>query len=264
MHIVRLFIGLIWNCWSTVVLTSIKNSRQETSCLKTSKHLSRIALDQLNEQNNKYIKGVSGATFLINQQDDSALVRLELRGSDLCRIIEEFEEVESSTTHEKKQINHEDRPTFTKDFIKDTTTLLNDFPNNPSLLNDLNLINNTDMVSEDNIYCNLAESLKTVEKQLHSFIEDRLIMSKEPISAKITLNHFQLPGFKSTKKQASSVEKQLSPAFITKLRSVVTYRREHAKFFFSSEIYDCYQSLSEDGSDSYHGVKSNILNRFEK
>ena len=82
-------------------------------------------------------------------------------GSDFCCIIEEFEEVESSTTHEKKQINHEDRPTFTKDFIKDTTTLLNDFPNNPFLFNDLNLINNTDMVSEDNIYCNLAESLKT-------------------------------------------------------------------------------------------------------
>ena len=129
--------------------------------MKTNKHLSRIALDQLNEQNNKYIKGVSGATFLINQQDDSAFVRWELCGSGFCCIIEEFEEVESSTTHEKKQINHEDRPTFTKDFIKDTTTLLNDFPNNPFLFNDLNLINNTDMVSEDNIYCNFAESLKT-------------------------------------------------------------------------------------------------------
>ena len=86
------------------------------------------------------------------------------------------------------------------DFIKDTTTLLNNFPNNPFLLNDLTVINNTDMVFEDNIYCNLDQLLKTGEKQLHSFTEDRLIMSKQPISAKITLNHFQLLGLKSTKK----------------------------------------------------------------
>ena len=87
-----------------------------------------------------------------------------------------------------------------KDFIKDPTTLLYNFPNNPFLLNDLTVINNTDMVFEDNIYCNLAQLLKTGEKQLHSFTEDRLTMSKHPISTKITLHHTQLPGFKSTKK----------------------------------------------------------------
>ena len=153
-------------------------------------------------------------------------------GPELCQIIEEFEEVESSTTHEKKQKHHENSPTFMKDFIKDTTTLLNNFPNNPFLLNDLTVINNTDMVFEDNIYCNLAKLLKNGEKQLHSSIEDRLIMSKQPISAKIMLNHFQLPGFKSTTKQALSVDKQLRPAFITKLRSAITYRREHGKLPF--------------------------------
>ena len=42
-------------------------------------------------------------------------------------------------------------------------------------------------------------------------------MSKQPISAKITLNHFQLPGFKATMKQASSVDKRLSHAFIKNL-----------------------------------------------
>ena len=89
-------------------------------------------------------------------------------------------------------------------------------------------------------------------------------MSKQPISAKIALHHFQFPGFKSPKKEASSVVKRLSPAFITKLRLAVTYRCEHDKLLFSSEIYDYCQSLSEDGSDLYHGVKSNILNRFEQ
>ena len=148
------------------------------SFLKTNKQFFRMALDQLHEQNNKYIKSVGGATSLINRQDDSALVRWELRGSELYRIIEEFEEVESSTTHEEKQKHHEDSPTFTKDFIKGTTTLLNNFPNYSFLLNDLTVINNTDMVFEDNIYCNLEQLLKTGEKQLHSFIEDWLIMTK--------------------------------------------------------------------------------------
>ena len=76
---------------------------QNFSFLKTNKKFSRMALGQLHEQNNKYIKSVSGATSFNNRQDDSALVRWELCGPELCRIIEKFEEVESSTTHEKSK-----------------------------------------------------------------------------------------------------------------------------------------------------------------
>ena len=60
------------------------------------------------------------------------------------------------------------------------------------------------------------------------------------------------------------MEKRLSPDFTTNLRSSVTYRSDHAKTLFSPEIYKYCQSLSEDGSDLYHGVKSNILNWFEQ
>ena len=140
---------------------------------KTNKQFFRMALDQLHEQTNKYIKSVSSATALINWQDDSALVRWELCGPELCRMIEEFDGVEFSTTREKKQKHHEDSPTFTNDFIKATTTLLKNLPNNPFLLNDLTVINNTDMVFEDNIYWSLAQLLKAGEKQA-SFIDWRL------------------------------------------------------------------------------------------
>ena len=34
-----------------------------------------MALDQIHEQNNDLIKGVGGATHLINREDDSALLR---------------------------------------------------------------------------------------------------------------------------------------------------------------------------------------------
>ena len=133
------------------------------SFLKTNKQFSGMALCQLHEKNNKYIKSFAGAASLINWQE---LVRWDLCGPELCWVIVEFEEVESWTTHQKKQKHHEESPTFMKDFIKGTTTLL--FPNNPFLLNDLTVINNTDMVFEGNIYCNLAQLLETGEKQLHS------------------------------------------------------------------------------------------------
>ena len=60
------------------------------------------------------------------------------------------------------------------------------------------------------------------------------------------------------------MDKRLSLVFITKLRSAFTNRREYAKLFFSSEIYDYCQSLPEGDFDLYHGAKSNILNRFEQ
>ena len=59
------------------------------------------------------------------------------------------------------------------------------------------------------------------------------------------------------------MDKQLSPAFIIKLRSTVTYRREHVSCCFHLK-YDYCQSLSEDGSDLHHRVNSNILDRFKQ
>ena len=60
------------------------------SFLKTNKQFSRMVLKQPHKQNNRYIKSVNGATSLINRQNDSALVRWELCGRELCQIIEEF------------------------------------------------------------------------------------------------------------------------------------------------------------------------------
>ena len=58
---------------------------------KTNRKFSRMALDQIHEQNNKDIKGVSGATNLLNRVDDSGLSRWELCGPDLVRLVNEFE-----------------------------------------------------------------------------------------------------------------------------------------------------------------------------
>ena len=58
---------------------------------KTNALFSRIALDQLHEQNNKAIKGISGATSVINRKDESTLNRRALRRPELVEIISQFE-----------------------------------------------------------------------------------------------------------------------------------------------------------------------------
>ena len=236
------------------------------SFLKTNTEFSRMGLDQLHEQNNKFIKGVSGATSLINRADDSALIRWELCGPEICRILQDFEASADGPTHDndRPKKHHENNPTFKKDFSSDTARLFKSFPENPFLLEKLTVINNTDTIFEDNIFYNLTQLESTGTKQFQTFIKDRLVMSKVSICTKIVLNHFMLPGSaKSTRSRQSLVDKRLNQAFLTKLRAAIQYRRQHAKLLFSSEVYNYSQSLSEDGSDLYHGTKSSILQRFD-
>ena len=58
---------------------------------KTNTLFSRIALDQLHKQNNKFIKGISGTTSVINKKDESVLNCWALGGPKLAEIIFQFE-----------------------------------------------------------------------------------------------------------------------------------------------------------------------------
>ena len=62
------------------------------SFAKTKRPFSRMAFDQVHEQNNKIIKGLGGASQLLNPVDDSALNRWEICGPEVARIVSEFEE----------------------------------------------------------------------------------------------------------------------------------------------------------------------------
>ena len=68
---------------------------------KTNTLFSWIALDQLHEQNNKVIKGISSAISVINRKDESALNRWALSGPELAEIISQFE-----NEYKQKMINH--------------------------------------------------------------------------------------------------------------------------------------------------------------
>ena len=103
--------------------------RGNFSFLKTNTQFSRMALDQVHEQNNRLVKSASGATSLINRQDDSALVRWELCGPELCRILQEFEG-EHSQSDELVSKHHEETIQFQNDFLRDTQKLFEKFPSN--------------------------------------------------------------------------------------------------------------------------------------
>ena len=89
---------------------------------KRKQAFSRMALDQVHEQNNKYVKSVSGATSLVNRQDELALVRWELCGPELCRVLQDFEG--ECNHHDDKLAKHnEDNKTFQNDFFSDVLSL---------------------------------------------------------------------------------------------------------------------------------------------
>ena len=115
-----------------------------------------MPLDQLHEQNNKYIKGVSGATHLVNRCDDSALVRWELCGPELPRILCEFEEGIDVPKGEKIRRHHGDNMTFQNNFNSDIRQVYKGFSCNPFEMKTLTCISNTDVSFDDNIFYNLS------------------------------------------------------------------------------------------------------------
>ena len=53
---------------------------------KTLNQFSKMAVDQLHEQNNEIIKGTGGATHLLKRADPSGLVRWETCGMEVIRL----------------------------------------------------------------------------------------------------------------------------------------------------------------------------------
>ena len=84
----------------------------------------RIPLDQVHKQNNANIKGVAGATHLVNRTDEAGLIRLELCSNELAMMIQEFEnELYDGDDDDEEDFNatrklHEDTLSFQKRFSK--------------------------------------------------------------------------------------------------------------------------------------------------
>ena len=139
------YIGLTWpEVYSELM-------KGHFSFLKTKSLFSIMPLDQMHEQNNKYIKGFSGATHLVNHCDDSAFVRWELCGPELSRILCEFEEDIDVPKGQKIHRHHGDNVTFQNNFNSDSSKVYKGFSCNPFEMKTLTSISNTGVSFYDNI-----------------------------------------------------------------------------------------------------------------
>ena len=126
------------------------------SFLKTHREFSRIATDQVHEQNNKMIKGSGGATCLLKKSDESALIRWEASGPDISRVVTEFEDLlksesSNSNSHSTLKKHHEDNSFFQKNFSNDVENLTKNRTCNPFEFTNLTMINNTSFLFTEEV-----------------------------------------------------------------------------------------------------------------
>ena len=230
------------------------------SFAKSKRPFSRMALDQVHQQNNKIIKGQGGASNFLNMENESALIRWETCGPEVARIVSEFEELyeeESSQSHCSLK-HHEDNEQFRANFKKDVDTVFNAMPCNPFEMTSLCALNNLHPFPPL-VVDNHKQVLPSGEAQGKMFINDRLLMEKVPITGKISKNNFPILKNEPSKNRAVN----LGVSFMNKLRSAVEHRPSLADALFSEELYGVPHCFSVDGGDEmYHGTKSSIQDRL--
>ena len=146
------------------------------SFTKTKCPFSQIALDQVHEQNNKVIKGVGGATSLLNTQDESALIRWETCGLEVARIISEFEDsLSNQGASSSAAKHHEDNKNVRQKFNRDVESVYQAIPCNPFEMASLSTINKSAPFPQS-VSDQLKQVLSTGERQVKVFIQDRLLV----------------------------------------------------------------------------------------
>ena len=232
------------------------------SFAKSKRPFSRMALDQVHEQNNKIIKGQGGASSFLNLEDESALIRWETCGPEVGRIVSEFEEEmkDETSLHASSSLrHHEDNEQFRANFSKDVETVFNAIPCNPFEIGSLCALNDTSYVFPESVTERLKEILSEGETQVQAFINDRLLQQKTPITAKITKNKFPI-----LKREETNNSVDLGVSFMNKLRSAVEHRPLQAAELFDGELYGVPSCFAMNHTDKmYHGTKSSIRDRFQ-
>ena len=97
------------------------------------------------------------------------------------------------------------------------------------------------------------------EKQLETFVSDRLVVSKVPISQKITLNKIEIWNHTDTGQLKCKVEFSPSKSALKKMNSACEHRKTMAEELFEHEINNIPQSLWKDDKK---GSKAEITKRF--
>ena len=146
---------------------------------------SRMALDQVHEQNNKIIKGQGGASEFLNLKDESTLLRWETRGPEVGRILCQFEEEmkdDDASFHTTSNKHHVDNEHFRLNFRMDVQTVFKAILYNSFQLDSLCTINDIAYKLPESVVEKIKIVLPEWETQVKSFISGRLILQKTPIT----------------------------------------------------------------------------------
>ena len=112
----------------------------------------------------------------------------------------------------------------------------------------------------------VIDDLETVgEKQLETFVSDRLVVSKLPISQKNCLNKPEIWNHNNTGQLKCKVEFSPSKSALKKMNSTCEHRKTMAEELFEHEINNTPQRLCKDGKNGielYHDLKAEITKRF--
>ena len=136
---------------------------------KSYQQFSKMGLDQVHEQNNKKIKGVSGATHLINRNDMPFMERWETSSPEIAK---------SHTGHDfdiTEKPHHEDIVAFLNGFSLDVKKVIEGRDVNPSLQDDLMKISHALQVYDHQVHLTLQTLLINGETQFGKFLNDQLI-----------------------------------------------------------------------------------------
>ena len=228
---------------------------------KTTRGFSSMALDQLHEQNNEVIKGVQGATDVMNREDQVGVERWGLCSPELAVIASNFHKTSGKHESEKTK-HHEDTAAFQKRFSRDVLNVTRAMVDNPFQQDTLVKIDNTKVMYDSIVVTHLTELLPKGQKQFETFWNDRLVKATVAVDFPMKKNNHILPGmFESSNKE--SEKKLVYPtAALNKLREAVKFRPQLSAKLFETELFGVSQSLAKSETSLYHGTKSVLSDRF--
>ena len=160
---------------------------------KSNRKFPLMGIDQAHEQNNRVIKGMGGATSVLNKDDESGLAWWEPCLLELVMIINEYESTPKVELDFEPLKHHEDNEDFQNQFSVHVSQLQTSILTNPFKLNKLTVLNNRKATFNDIVY-DISKMSTFGEEQFKAFWMDRPETGKIPVSDAILLNSLNLSG----------------------------------------------------------------------
>ena len=220
---------------------------------KTPKRFSSIAIDQAHEQNNAMVKGDGGAVGLT--ENPNALRRWMLSGPEMARLVNEFEAGMAPDTETKEDSkHHEEHRSFQASFHQDVKSLVAAVEDlgNPFLEESGDLfVLDTKVIAEEPAVSRMRQIESTGKRQCETFISERLVERKKPLTDPITRN--KLSFFATSSQKSSKATQQLSSmkrdcSLFSRLYISCQTRNGDLDEFFKHENQGCPPSLSDQGN----------------